>query len=166
MKFTNIPSGASVFIDANVLVRYFTADPVLGSACEALLLRVENKDIEGYTSAIVVGETAHRLMTIEACATFGWPVQGIAQRLRNHPAEVQTLSRYRQAIDEVPLIPLHVLAVSYRAIALAADVSRQFGLLCNDAAIIAVMRENGLVHLASQDTDFDRVAGITRYSPN
>jgi hypothetical protein len=47
----------------------------------------------------------------------------------------------------------------------ATAISRQFGLLTNDAIIIAVMESHGLTNLASSDPDFDRVPGITRYSP-
>jgi predicted nucleic acid-binding protein len=31
--------------------------------------------------------------------------------------------------------------------------------------VVAVMRSNGLARLASSDTDFDRVPGLTRYAP-
>jgi predicted nucleic acid-binding protein len=44
-------------------------------------------------------------------------------------------------------------------------VSQQFGLLSNDALLIALMQANGLTNLASNDVDFDDVAGITRYGP-
>jgi predicted nucleic acid-binding protein len=37
--------------------------------------------------------------------------------------------------------------------------------LSGDALVVAVMRENGLAHLASHDADFDGVPGLTRYSP-
>jgi predicted nucleic acid-binding protein len=50
-------------------------------------------------------------------------------------------------------------------IASAAAVSQQTGLLSNDALIVAVMRANGLTALASNDADFDRVPGLTRYAP-
>jgi predicted nucleic acid-binding protein len=30
---------------------------------------------------------------------------------------------------------------------------------------VALMRANGLTHLASNDADFDRVPGITRFAP-
>jgi predicted nucleic acid-binding protein len=39
------------------------------------------------------------------------------------------------------------------------------GLLGNDAMIVAVMQANGLTKLASNDADFDRVPGLTRYAP-
>jgi len=43
--------------------------------------------------------------------------------------------------------------------------SRQFGLLSGDALIVAVMQQQGLTILASNDGDFDRVSGITRFAP-
>ena len=50
-------------------------------------------------------------------------------------------------------------------VSLAADVSRQFGLLTNDALVVSVMRHHGLALLASHDADLDRVPGLTRYAP-
>jgi predicted nucleic acid-binding protein len=47
----------------------------------------------------------------------------------------------------------------------ALDISRQTGLLCGDALVAVVMQDQGLVHLASKDSDFDRVPGLTRYAP-
>jgi predicted nucleic acid-binding protein len=47
----------------------------------------------------------------------------------------------------------------------AAILSRQYGLLTNDALTVAIMQHLGLTHLASHDADFDRVPGITRYRP-
>jgi predicted nucleic acid-binding protein len=104
-------------------------------------------------------------MTLEACAVFGWPYAGIVNRLKRHPTEVQALTRYRQAIDDITAIGIQVLPVSGQQVSLAADVSRQFGLLTNDAVIVTLMRDRGLTHLASNDPDFDRVPGITRYAP-
>ena len=46
----------------------------------------------------------------------------------------------------------------------AVALARQFGLLINDAVIVAVMQAHGLTNLASNDSDFDRVPGITRYA--
>ena len=43
--------------------------------------------------------------------------------------------------------------------------SQQFGLLIIDAVTVTLMQANGLTRLASGDTDFDRVPGLTRYAP-
>jgi predicted nucleic acid-binding protein len=46
----------------------------------------------------------------------------------------------------------------------AAALSKQFGLLTNDALLVAIMQDHGLTALASGDADFDRVPGLTRYA--
>src|SRR5437879_54219 len=46
-------------------------------------------------------------------AGFGWPAKGIVPRLRAHPAEVQKLSRFRQAVAEVPQIGIKVLPIDF-----------------------------------------------------
>ena len=165
MTFADIPVGAAIFLDANPLVYYFSANPLWGPACQVLIEQVERNELHGFTSAAVLGEVVHRLMTIEAMALFGWSAQGIANRLRRHPAEVQQLKQYRRALDEITLLNIVVLPTVSPLISKAADVSQQLGLLSADALIVTTMREQGLTHLASHDADFDRVPGIIRYAP-
>jgi predicted nucleic acid-binding protein len=66
---------------------------------------------------------------------------------------------------QLTLIGIDVLSVAKRHVSLAPDISRQTGLLCGDALIVAVMQSHGLTLLASEDSDFDRVPGISRYGP-
>jgi predicted nucleic acid-binding protein len=165
MTFADLPAGASVFVDANTLVYHFQPHPVLGAACTDLVERIERQELTGFTSTHVLSEVAHRLMTLEACLLFSWPFAGIAQRLRQHPAQVQTLTRFRQALQEVPRLGIQILTIAPPLIDAAAAVSQQTGLLSNDALIVAVMQANGLSNLASNDADFDRVPGLTRYAP-
>ena len=71
MNFTNVASGDSVFLDANVFVYDFGPNPVFGPPCKALLKRLESGDFLGYISAAVFNDIAYRLMTLEACQLFG-----------------------------------------------------------------------------------------------
>ncbi len=165
MTFADLVGGTALFVDANVLLYYFTAHVRFGPACKDLLDRIDKRELKGYTSAPVLGEVVHRLMATEARRLFGWPAQGVANRLRRHPAEVQQLSHYRRAIDELSLIGVRILDVTGPLVSLAADVIRQTGLLNNDAVIVSTMQQHGLTDLASNDADFDRVPGLTRYAP-
>jgi predicted nucleic acid-binding protein len=96
---------------------------------------------------------------------YGWKSAGIALKLRNHPNEVRTLKRFRQALQEIPLFGVRILTIDPAWLDSAAAVSQQTGLLHNDALVVAVMRAHSLTCLASVDPDFDRVAGLTRYAP-
>ena len=165
MTFGNLVAGDSVFLDANTLIYHFTHAARYGTACTHLLQRIENQELRGLTSTHVLTAAAHRLMTIEALATFGWPVAGIAQRLRRHPGQVQQLTGFRQAVERLLQSQVHILTIDPALIAAATITSQQTGLLSNDALIVAVMQANGLAKLASNDADFDRVQGLTRYAP-
>ena len=101
MSIDDLGSGDTGFIDANVFVYAFAPDPQFGPACGRLLERVERADLNGVTSAHVLSDTAHRLMSLEACATFGWPYAGIARRLQRHPDDVKRLLHFRKAIEAI-----------------------------------------------------------------
>ena len=72
---------AWIFVDANTLIYHFGNDPKYGPACTQLIKRVELQQIRGFTSAHVVSDVAHRLMTLEAMSRMGWPLVGISARL-------------------------------------------------------------------------------------
>lgn len=165
MIFADLPSGAPVFVDANIFTYHFQPHPIFGPTCSGLLERIERQDLRGLTSSHVLTEVAHRLMTLEAYMEFGWPFAGIAQRLKQHPAQVQRLLRFRRAIEEVPRYGIEVLSVPPQLVEMGVAVSQETGLLSNDALLVAVMRHHGLNRLASHDADFDRVPGLVRYAP-
>lgn len=165
MNFADLQSGAAVFLDANVLVYHLTGQPGLGDSCTALLKRIEQQDISGFTSTHILTEVAHRLMLIEASTAFGWPLAGTLKRLQQHPNQIQQLVQFRLALEDILRTSIQILAIAPALVLSAATVSQQTGLLSNDALQIAVMQANGLTNLASHDADFDRVRGITRYAP-
>ena len=165
MIFADIPSGDSVFVDANVFIYNFAPDPQYGPPCRELLERIELGDLIGFCSAREFSDVAHRLMTLEACQTWGWPYAGIGHRLRTHRDEITRLTLFRQALDEIVAFGVHVLPVTQTDVLRAGDLSRQHGLLSGDTLIVALMQSNNLTSLASNDTDFDRIPGLYRYGP-
>jgi predicted nucleic acid-binding protein len=165
MTFADLLPAEAVFLDANVLVYHFAAHASFGPACTQRVQRIENQELLGFTSTHMLGEAAHRLMTTEASSLFGWPFAGIGNRLRTNPAEVQKLNTFRVALDQVSRSKLQVLTVTPAMFPAAAILCQQVGLLINDGLIVTVMHHHGLTRLASNDADFDRVPGLTRYAP-
>ncbi len=165
MTLANLSTGASVFVDANILVYHVSAHPAFGSASTAFIRRIEQGDVRGLVSTHVLSEVAHKAMLIDANRTFGWPLGGTLKRLQKNPALVGQLTAFRLALQQIQQTGMHILTVDPALIDAAAAVSQQTGLLSNDALIVAVMQHHGLTNLASEDGDFDRVPGITRYAP-
>jgi predicted nucleic acid-binding protein len=164
MIFTDLVAGDSIFLDANILVYHFGPHAVFGSACNQLVQRIENKELVGFTSTAVLSELAHRLMTFEASVLFSWSSK-VVDRLKQNPAAVGQLSKFRQAVAKVPQLGIRVLTIPESLVETAAAISLQTGLLSNDALIVAAMHHHGLTRLASHDADFDRVQSLTRYAP-
>jgi predicted nucleic acid-binding protein len=165
MTFAQIPAGAHIFIDANTLIYHFSNDLKYGAACTQLVKRVEQQQLQGFTSTHVLADVAHRLMTLEAIDRLGWPPAGIAARLRKHHREIPKLTVYHQAIAHFKLLGIQVLAITHPLVETASWLSKQHELLTGDALAVALMQSNGLANIASEDDDFDRVPGITRYAP-
>lgn len=166
MTFAQIPAAAAVFLDANTLVYHFTNHPTFGPACTQLVKRVENQHVAGFISTHVLSEIAHRLMTLDALDRFGWPPAGIAARLRKHHIEIPKLTLHVQAVAQLPLLGIQAVPITPPLVEAATLVSRRHELLMGDALVVAVMQAHGLTHLASNDADFDRVPGLTRYEPS
>lgn len=163
MIFADLPMNSAVFVDANIFVFYFQPHAVLGPHCTTLIKRIELKELVGFTSTHVLSEVAHRLMTMEASMKFGW--QGkIVNRLKRDPSALQKLAGFRQAGQQIPKLGFQILTISAPLLDAAADISQKYGLLTNDALVVAVMQAHGLVNLASHDADFDRVPGLARYT--
>src|SRR3954454_8746700 len=102
MSFLDIPAGSNVFVDSNTFVYHFGPHPVLQVPCQQLLERISRSEIVGFTSTATLSDVAHRLMTFEAAAKFGWPMAGIAYRLKKRPAELRTLTNFRLSVQEIP----------------------------------------------------------------
>jgi predicted nucleic acid-binding protein len=165
MTFVDLIAGDAVFLDANTFVYHFAPDPKWSGPCGQLLQRIQNQEIEGHTSAAILSEVAHRLMTIEARIRHGWTTGKMLQRLKQNPKIVQALSNSPAAVASIVRSRIHIFPVDSALVIAATAISQQTGLLNNDALMAALMHAHGLTKLASNDSDFDHVPGITRYAP-
>lgn len=102
MILADLVAADTVFVDANIFTFNFQPHATWGPPCRLFLDRIDNGEIAGFTSTHILSELAHRMMTIEASALFGWSFANIGNQLRAHPARVQKLTAFRQAIDTVP----------------------------------------------------------------
>jgi predicted nucleic acid-binding protein len=165
MTFADLLAGVTAFLDANTLVYALSKHPRFGPACVALLERIERQEFTGITSTHLISEAAHRLMALEVMSLHNRPQAGIAPWMRNHPDIVQGLTSFRPAIESIPKRRVQIFMPHPAHVEQALALSQHTGLLHNDALLVAIMQEQGLSHLASNDPDFDRVPGITRYAP-
>ena len=95
MTFADLARRASLFVDANIFVFHFQPHGLFGSSCTDLLKRVELQEFSGYTSTQVLGEVAHRLMTLESTC----------RRVQENVTVAPTAIRRKSALATVRLEP-------------------------------------------------------------
>jgi uncharacterized protein len=156
-----VPGNSVIFIDANIFIYGLS---VQSGQCRQLLERCLREEVTAITLFETLNEVTHRLMIAEALAK-GLIAHGSARALRRSPAVIPRLTEYWRNAQRALALNL-VLMPTDEAIIRGAQTERQAaGLLTNDSMIVACMREYGISLLASNDSDFERVQGVTVYKP-
>jgi hypothetical protein len=81
--------------------------------------------------------------------------------LKRHPAAIQHLTRYRTVLRDLRQARVSILPLSYRDLHASRQHRERDGLLTNGSVLVAVMLRERILHLATNDPDFERMAGIT-----
>jgi len=158
----SLPSHSFIFIDTNIFIYGLSGQ----SAQSAQFLeRCLHEDVTGITLFETVNEATHRFMVAEALAK-GAIMRGTAKRLRQQFRVIRTLSDYWENIERLLALNLLFVPVNEEILRAAQSERQAFGLLTNDSMIVACMREYGISFLATNDADFERVAGITVFRPS
>lgn len=162
MKLDEVMHG-KVYVDTNVLYMYLRADAVHLPTIESFLRRVIRGEIAAYVSVLTLDELYYRLL-----------LALVKERTGRNPLDVlrgdlpgvvlkycdQISGTLKKLIGLPNIVQLGVEAGDFEG--MLDNVSR-FALLPRDAFHVALMQRLGLVAIASDDMDFDRVDGIERH---
>jgi predicted nucleic acid-binding protein len=155
-----LPSSAKIFIDSNIFVYHLSSDPVYGISCKNLLKKVEDGDLHGYTSTIVVTEVVFAYIRLWLIKQEGIEPKGILQFLKRTP---QILSKIELEIVQELFTIVDILRVGKGDVKEAFKYISQFHLLPNDATNLSVMERAGLTHIVTQDEDYEKVGTVIRW---
>lgn len=155
-----IAPGQMVFVDANIFIYHFTGRSM---ACRTLLERCEEGEVLGITGAHVVLEVLHRLMMLEAVQKDLISPGNVARRLRERLDIVRALDEYARHAGRIDDMGVRILPVDAQVVRASHEVRRAAGLLINDSVSVAMMQQDGIRAIATQDQDFKTVPGLQVY---
>jgi predicted nucleic acid-binding protein len=162
LPLPELPTGRTIFIDANIFIYHF-AD--LSQECSNFLERCERGELWGVTAVHILLEVLHRLMMIEG-VTKGLVTSGnVAKKLRKKPNVVRELANCQTQTEAILEMGIEVVGLTSDALKISHPYRRRDGLLVNDSLTAAVMEAEGILDLATADPDFTRVKGLRVYSP-
>jgi len=162
MKLTEIRTGEWVVIDTNILVY---ANQQKSIECIQLLRRCAVRDVNGIVPMPMVAELIHTLMIIEARENDWIDRANPARVLSERPELIRRLSHYEIQMREFLGIGLRLEPVQTVDILETMKIQREFGLLTNDALLLAIARRLNCAAVASADKAFELVKGFMIYKP-
>lgn len=165
MHLSDLSAGSRVFVDANVMVYFFLQVEPFAEVCEAFFQRIANLEIEAFTGADVAATVVHRVMVAEVIAELGLDPRDAVNYLKSHPDVVKRLQWYRTIPSDIAQARVHILDVTYRELHGSKKYRADHGLLTADSVILAVMERYKLIHLATNDGDFERIPGVKVWMP-
>ncbi|MBM4137223.1 MAG: PIN domain-containing protein [Nitrospira sp.] len=162
MSLDNIETGAYVFIDANIFIYHFTG---VSNECSNFLIRCEDKELNGLTSANVILEVLHRLMMIEAVRKNLVEPPNIVNKLKKHPEKIKQLHEYYLNTQKITEMGIIIHPVTSETILKSHSFRTEYGFMVNDSLLAACMQENSIQLLATNDDEFLKIKSLTVFSP-
>jgi len=162
---SEITDDSSVFIDSNIFIYHLAKFEKFADSCLDFFQKVEAGKLSGYTSTLVLAEVLHRLMIIEASNKLNLPPKKVLSHLKRNPEKISLLQDHINCHELIETMGITILAVNSRDIEQSNSLKKEYKLFTNDAINLSVIKNNGLTHLASNDSDFERVDFITLYKP-
>jgi len=161
-----LPSGATVFIDANIFLYKILEHWKYEQPCTKFLKDIYYGKYSGVTSIFVCNEVFHRVMFAELFKEHNIDAKYAIKYLKNNPEVIKELGAARDAIENIAQIEnLKIVGVERDALDLALDFSEKYGLLATDSIHAATMKMEGLSILATNDRDFERVDWLQLWRP-
>jgi predicted nucleic acid-binding protein len=136
----------------------------LKRACSSFLQRIENSEIRGVTSSLVLDEVMYKIL-----------LKRIEDRHKKNPLDIIRKSveeigvesaEVRKALDIILGISgLAVLAVDKEHVEESVYFMAKYSVLPRDAIHLSIMKSVECKDITSADGIFDRVQEITRWAP-
>lgn len=163
MSLDEIPGGSLCVIDTNVLLY---AEEGVSRQAQRLLWRCARGELGGVLPQTVWHEVTHKLMLAEAMMkgiiTGGKP----AARLSARPEIVKGLKIYRAKVRALVDLGLGFEPCTMKDLTKTAfGLQEKYGLMTNDAMVLAVAIRLKAEALVSADKAFQKITDVTLYVP-
>jgi predicted nucleic acid-binding protein len=162
----DLPDGSTILVDANVVIYALSPQSRTHSSSKHLLDRGASRAVSLHMTGGAVADVIHRAMVLELLSQGQVRTSGEAvSQLKERPDIVRQLSRYRAILRDLTQVGINILPLTYRDLHASREYRERIGLLANDSLLVAVMRREHIVNLATNDADFDRVPDISVWMP-
>jgi predicted nucleic acid-binding protein len=163
VNLDDIPNGSLCVIDSNILIY---AEEGVSNQAQRLLRRCARGELSGVLPQTVWQEVTHKLMLAEAMMKGVISGGNPASRLSSKPEAIKELSLYRAKVQALVELGLGFETCTLKDLTKTAfGLQEKYGLLTNDAVVLAVAIRLKADALASEDKAFRDVTEVPIYAP-
>ena len=162
MDIKLLPAGTMCLVDANIFVYHLGLQ---GGDCTGFFDRVASGEVDAYVTTVIIAESLHRQMLIEAVGK-GLATPGrVLKKLKENPAIIESLTDYVNEINKLLLLPIKVIEIRSTDIARSHVIRQSHGLFVNDSINVAAAERVGITDIVTHDGDIRRVQHINAWAP-
>ena len=159
MKLDDFNLSESIFVDSNIFIYVSQSEPIYGRACIDFLERVEYMEIKAITTPVVLNEVSYKLLIAKAGELLDtdrfWKIHEELKDQKFIKTCYGIVEGFREYIST--LCGMRVEDVRVDDFNRSVDLGSEFGLITTDSYHVAVMERLGIKHIATNDSDFERV---------
>lgn len=161
-----IPAGKTVFLDANIFLYEVFDHPNFGDGSYRILKDVEEGILNGVTSTLVLDEVLFKMILMEASNKFQISLKDTASFLKKNPKKIPLLENSWKDIQRIQRIEnLTIEGITPKIFESSVEIAKTNMLLMHDASHLAVMQSIGVIDIATNDAELDRIKGIKVWRP-
>lgn len=165
-SLSSFPGNEPIFIDANIFLFHAFAG---NDDAVAFLGRLERNEVKGVITPLVIDEVIFKALSYEVSKHLEkTTVAAIRKFIKRDNEDRETVmakvKSYRDYMVSLTESGLRLVDVTGKDAIRAVDLSAEHGLLIRDALHLAAMESRGIRHIASNDSDFGRIADIRRWT--
>ena len=172
MNLSHFNEPGSILIDANIFVYHLTGEKDYGAICSDFLKRVELSEINAVTSVLIIDEAIFGILITNAANILKiTKISTICNHLKNDKKLCkrcyQNVEIFLDYIDILRDGGLKLIdSINYPLFRdLLSFIKTGITGLPHDLIHIKLCRDLKIDHIATQDSDFDNVPGLTVWKP-
>ncbi|KYC45952.1 MAG: tRNA(fMet)-specific endonuclease VapC [Candidatus Methanofastidiosum methylothiophilum] len=154
------------FIDTNIFLYTIKSNNKFSSDCKGYISKVKYGEVLGYVSPLIISELFYKLIMIEISETKKLDLSKSKIYLKENPSIIPKLKKSSKVIEELYMYEgIKILQLGEEISKLSFDLSKEYGLLPNDAIHAASCKYYDIKNIATNDSDFERVDFLKVWKP-
>ena len=153
----NLPPGERILVDSNIITYHLLDYPTFGPICEKFLQDILDGEYHGFITPIIASETLFNFIKAYILKTYGAKGKDATALLKRDPKIIREISfdRPKEIFGIFDILPNGAVEVEE-----SIEYVSRYALLTNDALNAATMKVNEIDSIATNDKDFERLAGV------